>query len=105
MKPKIIVKPSNNTLKETNIKPPLRLLKEWTLTSKSLKNRCVSAKLKIISSIRSPRDTEVGGSLKKKLSEYTINTMPNTHTRIEAGGNAFQERLFDVLNATSTSSV
>lgn len=32
------------------------------LTSKSLKNKCVSAKLKIISSIRSPSDTDVGGS-------------------------------------------
>lgn len=31
-------------------------------TSKSLKNKCVSAKLKIISSILSPNDTDVGGS-------------------------------------------
>lgn len=32
------------------------------LTSKSLKNKCVSARLKIISSIRSPRVTAMGGS-------------------------------------------
>lgn len=34
-------------------------------TSKSLKNKCVSAKLKIISSILRPNDTDVGGSWKK----------------------------------------
>ncbi len=32
------------------------------LTSKSLKNKCVSARLKIISSMRNPNDTLAGGS-------------------------------------------
>lgn len=36
------------------------------LTSKSLKNKCVSAKLKIISSILRPNDTDVGGSYRKQ---------------------------------------
>lgn len=35
---------------------------EKKLTSRSLKNKCVSAKLKIISSILRPSDTDVGGS-------------------------------------------
>lgn len=35
---------------------------EKKLTSKSLKKRCVSARLKIISSILRPKDTDVGGS-------------------------------------------
>ena len=39
---------------------------EKKLTSKSLKNKCVSAKLKIISSILRPNDTDVGGSWKNK---------------------------------------
>lgn len=39
---------------------------EKKLTSRSLKNKCVSAKLKIISSILRPSDTDVGGSWKNK---------------------------------------
>lgn len=41
-------------------------------TSRSLKNKCVSAKLKIISSILSPSDTDVGGSCKKDKKRLSI---------------------------------
>lgn len=46
---------------------------EKKLTSKSLKNKCVSAKLKIISSILRPNDTDVGGSWKTNKNTITSN--------------------------------
>lgn len=47
-----------------------REIKKKRCTSKSLKNKCVSARLKIISSILSPNETDVGGSWKKNREKY-----------------------------------
>ena len=50
------------------------LIETLNLTSKSLKNKCVSAKLKIISSMRSPNDTEFGASWGMKVQQHIVRT-------------------------------
>ena len=69
-------KKTAHCIKKTGTKNSLASVQAYGLTSRSLKKRCVSARLKIISSIRSPSATEEGGSWNTQTSHNVTHHGP-----------------------------